>query len=127
MIIKVEHNPSTQTLTITLPNKVVQLAYQGNLPPGWEADPDNPTYITFIINFLNNLIEERVLKRIWLQGKDLKPNDPLPFTDSERLWYDSGADEVVFMEAIVTGAVWSADRNEYLITVRNTSIDKPRV
>jgi len=124
MIISVVHNPDTNTLTITLPNKTVAFAYQ-SLPPNWETDPN--IYSQTLINFLNNQIEERTLARIWLQDKGLKPNDPLPFTDSERLWYDSVADEVVFVECIVVGAVWHELRQEFLVSVRNTSTDNPKV
>lgn len=125
MIVSVTHDPDTQTLTVVTGSKTVIFAYQGNLPGGWESNPE--LYSGLLVNFLNNQIAVRTLKRTWNQDHDLKPNDPLPFTDSERLYYDSNSDEVVFVDCIVTGATWSPALNQFLIYIRISSFDNPKV
>jgi len=124
MIISIVHDPQSRTLTITLPNKTIQLIY-ANLPPTWEQDPT--LYVDFVKNYINGQIEARTSRRVWLQSKDLSPNSPMPFTDSERLWYDDVADEVVFMEAVCTQVIWDVNREEYVLTIRNTDPNVARV
>lgn len=124
MIISIVHDPQSRTLTITLPNKTIQLIY-ASLPPIWEQDPT--LYVDFVKNYINGQIEVRTDRRVWLQSKDLSPNSPMPFTDSERLWYDDVADEVVFMEAVCTQVIWDVNREEYVLTIRNTDPNVARV
>lgn len=124
MIVSIVHDPDTHTLTIVTGAKTVTLVYQ-NLPPGWDTDPNQ--YSGYVINFLNNQIELRTDRRTWLRNHDFKVNDPLPFTDSERVWLDTNSDEVVFMDVIVTDVIWSAERSQFLIKIKNTSITKPKV
>jgi len=95
------------------------------LPPTWEQDPT--LYVDFVKNYINGQIEARTSRRVWLQSKDLSPNSPMPFTDSERLWYDDVADEVVFMEAVCTQVIWDVNREEYVLTIRNTDPNVARV
>lgn len=124
MIISIVHDPQSRTLTITLPNKTIQLIY-ASLPPIWEQDPT--LYVDFVKNYINGQIEVRTDRRVWLQSKDLSPNSPMPFTDSERLWYDDVADEVVFMEAVCTQVIWDVNREEYVLTIQNTDPNVARV
>ena len=124
MIVSVVHDPDTQTVTIIVGSKTVTFAYQGNLPPGWEADPSQ--YESALVNLLNRFIEERKDRRAWLRDRGFKTNDPIPFSDSERIWLDTNTDEVVFMDAIVKGATWSSERNQFLIHVQNTLSTNPR-
>lgn len=126
MIISVVHDPESRRLTITLPNKIVQLVYT-NLPPNWESNPQ--LYLDFIKNYLNNLIEQRTDASIWHRDRNIKQNDPEYYNwfQSERMWIDTNTDEVVFMEAVVTEVVWDENRQEFLIRLTNTSPDVAKV
>lgn len=123
MIVSVVHDPQAQSITIITPSKTVQMVYSG-LPPQWPIDP--PAFEGAVVTYVNGLIELRTDRRVWLRDSDFKVNDPLPFTDSERQWYDINSDEVVFMDCIVTAATWNSDQQQYLLSVRNTSQDIPR-
>lgn len=124
MIVSIDWDAQNNTITVVCGNKTIQLVYT-NLPPGWEQNPE--AYSSFVVDYLNNQIETRTDRKVWLQDKGLTPNTPLPFTDSERLWYDDVADEVVFMDIVVTDAIWSDSRQEYLLQIRNTESFNLRV
>lgn len=124
MIVSIDWDQQNNTLTIVCGSKTVQLVYT-NLPPGWEQDPN--AYSNFVINYLNNLIKVSVDRGDWLVSKNLKRNDPIPFTDSELIWYDVGSDSVISMDVLVTAAVWSEEKQQYILSIRNTSHHNPRI
>jgi hypothetical protein len=122
MFVSVIHDTPTQTLTITIrEDKIVQLAY-ANLPPGWELDA--PSYEGFVVDYLNELIEERYDRKTYWRDRNVKNSD-VEFDGtqctSERFWLDTVTDELVFVECVVTKAKWDIDSQQYIITIRNTS------
>lgn len=126
MIVNVEFIYAENRLIITLPRKTVTLLYS-SLPPGWEINA--PLYEEFVKDYLNNQIEERTDARTWYSDKDIKTNDPEYYNlpNTERQWYDSVTDEIVFVECIVTNVVWKEEILQYLVTIKNTSNSIPKV
>lgn len=126
MIVNVEFIYAENRLIITLPRKTIVLLYS-SLPPGWETNA--PLYEEFVKNYLNNQIEERTDAGIWYMDKGIKPNDPEYYNlpNTERQWYDSVTDEIVFVECVVTKVEWKEEILQYLVTIKNTSNSIPKV